>query len=436
MKNILLALLTIIAISCSSKPDIKELPKSANAKEEITKLQAAIDNSRSQELDLLAPESFEEARNSLSEARELQKDDKKKEKVLKQVAYGQAYLDRAQERSDKNRDKLQDVLAARSTAIDARANVLLPSQFSKMDDKVKEETAKLEKEKDSDLKEKRAEFITGYYDLELAAIKQDNIGEARTLINDARKNGAADLTPKSLNNANKKLTEADQYITQNRHDTAGIAAVSAVALASAQELDSTLTTARGLAAETPEETARRMQSEESRLNKTSDQLAEERGANAALVATNAELAQDQKTNQIYEDARKKFNSEEADVYKQGKNLVIRLKAMHFPTGQAVLKGEDFALLKKVDEVIDSFDKTTVKVEGHTDSTGSRATNQRLSNERANAVRSYLEANTDANSVSKIEAVGYGFEKPLASNKTKEGRAENRRVDIIIEPTTL
>jgi len=71
----------------------------------------------------------------------------------------------------------------------------------------------------------------------------------------------------------------------------------------------------------------------------------------------------------------------------------------------------------------------VLVEGHTDSTGSDATNMKLSNERADSVRSFLVENgIDAK---RILARGYGKAYPVASNATAEGRQKNRRVDVVI-----
>jgi OOP family OmpA-OmpF porin len=72
----------------------------------------------------------------------------------------------------------------------------------------------------------------------------------------------------------------------------------------------------------------------------------------------------------------------------------------------------------------------VLVEGHTDNIGTAAYNKQLSIKRANAVRDALVKNGVA--ADKIQAKGYGFEKPVASNKTKEGRAQNRRVEITID----
>jgi OmpA-OmpF porin, OOP family len=72
----------------------------------------------------------------------------------------------------------------------------------------------------------------------------------------------------------------------------------------------------------------------------------------------------------------------------------------------------------------------VLVEGHTDNIGTAAYNQQLSIKRAYAVRDALIKNGVP--ADKIEAKGYGFDKPVASNKTKDGRAQNRRVEITID----
>jgi OOP family OmpA-OmpF porin len=69
----------------------------------------------------------------------------------------------------------------------------------------------------------------------------------------------------------------------------------------------------------------------------------------------------------------------------------------------------------------------VTVEGHTDSIGSNQYNQKLSERRANAVRQYLIEKGIASS--RIQVIGYGEERPIADNKTAEGRAKNRRAEF-------
>jgi outer membrane protein OmpA-like peptidoglycan-associated protein len=89
-------------------------------------------------------------------------------------------------------------------------------------------------------------------------------------------------------------------------------------------------------------------------------------------------------------------------------------------------------MSKVQKAIQTFGQPLVTVEGHTDSIGSTEVNQRLSLERAEAVRAYLVANQTL-PASRISASGYGPDRPLASNATPEGRAVNRRIDVLITP---
>jgi outer membrane protein OmpA-like peptidoglycan-associated protein len=430
-----ISLITSLALgitACSSKPDVTEFPKSANAKEEITNLEVAIENSKVAEANLLSPNSFNEARDSLEKAKVMEKENKSKEKVLKEIALGHAYLEQSQKILEANKIKIQDILAARQAAITARANKLFPKDFSKTDKRLKEEMASLEKDKDYKIQDKRSEFITSYLDLELSSIKKKYLGESKFLIDEAISNGARDLTPKTLASTNQKLQEADLFITQNRYDENNIQALSAEVLRQARQLESTMATARGLTASTTEEIALRMKKEETQLNKTQHALLEEQEVNMALAASNKEMSKEQQLNTIYEEARAKFTPEEAEVYKQGSNLVIRLRSLEFPKSQAFIRGENFVVLKKVEDVIQSFNNSSVVVEGHTDSTGGRILNQKLSEKRAEAVRQYLEANSTNKDV-QFQAKGFGYEKPLSSNKTVEGRAQNRRVDVIIEP---
>jgi len=73
-------------------------------------------------------------------------------------------------------------------------------------------------------------------------------------------------------------------------------------------------------------------------------------------------------------------------------------------------------------------KSTITVEGHTDSIGSAAANQDISEKRANAVKNYLvDSGIDEK---RITTKGYGKTKPIATNKTREGRAKNRRIEIV------
>ncbi len=101
--------------------------------------------------------------------------------------------------------------------------------------------------------------------------------------------------------------------------------------------------------------------------------------------------------------------------------------VHFATGSAVLTAEDKAELDKLIPTLKKAHFINGEIEGHTDSTGGTAMNQKLSVRRADAVAAYLAGH--GISEGRITTVGFGETKPVDSNATKEGRAHNRRVVI-------
>jgi outer membrane protein OmpA-like peptidoglycan-associated protein len=84
-------------------------------------------------------------------------------------------------------------------------------------------------------------------------------------------------------------------------------------------------------------------------------------------------------------------------------------------------------------VLKEFDKTLIDVEGHTDSDGDNAYNQTLSQQRANSVGGYLQSH-GVNS-QRVVAIGAGEERPIASNSTPQGKQQNRRVELKLQPIT-
>ena len=151
-----------------------------------------------------------------------------------------------------------------------------------------------------------------------------------------------------------------------------------------------------------------------------------------LTADRERLAAEKRFNQLYTQVQGYFSADQAEVYKQANQLVIRLKAIQFSIGRADIGSNNYALLATVQEAIAAFGQPDVTIEGHTDSTGSEAMNIELSRMRAEAVRQYLIANGTL-SAAKISATGFGSSRPLASNATSAGRAVNRRIDVIIQP---
>jgi outer membrane protein OmpA-like peptidoglycan-associated protein len=162
------------------------------------------------------------------------------------------------------------------------------------------------------------------------------------------------------------------------------------------------------------------------------QRAEQERLAAEKRAAEEKLAAERKFNEQYNQVQALFSKEEGETYKQGQQMVLRLRGMSFPVGQSLIMPDNYALLSKVQQAIRTFDNPDITIEGHTDSTGALEMNNHLSQQRAEAVREYLLAN-GVTTADRIAAVGYGPSRPLAPNTTAEGRAENRRIDVIITP---
>ncbi|WP_313390875.1 OmpA family protein, partial [Acinetobacter sp.] len=105
------------------------------------------------------------------------------------------------------------------------------------------------------------------------------------------------------------------------------------------------------------------------------------------------------------------------------NMELRV---FFDTNKSNIKDQYKPEIAKVAEKLVEYPNATARIEGHTDNTGPRALNERLSLARANSVKSSLvnEYNVDA---SRLSTQGFAWDQPIADNNTKEGRAMNRRV---------
>ncbi|MCF8240875.1 MAG: OmpA family protein [Melioribacteraceae bacterium] len=108
---------------------------------------------------------------------------------------------------------------------------------------------------------------------------------------------------------------------------------------------------------------------------------------------------------------------------------IRLNNVLFETGKAALQSESYKELDKVVEFLGSNPSVKIELSGHTDNVGSDATNLKLSQDRADAVKAYLVGKGIADG--RIDAKGYGSTRPVASNKFESGRDLNRRVEFTI-----
>ncbi|HEY5748637.1 MAG TPA: OmpA family protein [Chryseolinea sp.] len=110
-----------------------------------------------------------------------------------------------------------------------------------------------------------------------------------------------------------------------------------------------------------------------------------------------------------------------------KRLNFATRGISFETGKAILKPSSYPMLDEVVSILAEYKDYTLKMDGHTDSNGSNATNMKLSQARVDAVKAYLV--TKGADENRIDAKGFGEEQPIATNATAAGRAQNRRVAL-------
>lgn len=130
--------------------------------------------------------------------------------------------------------------------------------------------------------------------------------------------------------------------------------------------------------------------------------------------------------------RQKMKGTGVSVTRQGDNIILNMpNSVTFDTNSSQVKAAGANTLSGVAMVLKEYEKTRVNVVGHTDSSGGRDLNMRLSQERADSVGSNLI--TQGVDASRISMSGVGPDQPVASNSTAAGKAQNRRVTITLSP---
>jgi outer membrane protein OmpA-like peptidoglycan-associated protein len=279
--------------------------------------------------------------------------------------------------------------------------------------------------------------------------------EAYNAVRIAQQAGAEQLSPQIYADANQDLKNAaDMDANKHRDEKLEITyAREAVEKAEDARVDTLRKKAadRQRIAEAEKVTAQQQaaasmqQAQESNLQAEQAKLAAEQAQAAkaeadaerakALAEAAAARAQAQQANQQVADAnavreklRQQLNSVLA-TSESARGLIVNLSDVLFDTGKFSLKPNTQISLAKVAGILEAYPGLKVQVEGYTDSVGSDELNQKLSENRANAVMNFLvgQGVQQAN----ITAHGYGKNNPVADNSTAAGRAQNRRVNLVV-----
>jgi len=158
------------------------------------------------------------------------------------------------------------------------------------------------------------------------------------------------------------------------------------------------------------------------------QRARQAAAGCGLVGLGVGAYMDQQEAKL----RRELVSSGVQVVREGENIrLVMPNSITFAINKSTLNRSIYATLNSVVNVLNEFDETNLQVAGHTDSSGAAAYNQSLSVSRATSVSDYLESRNIRSN--RLFVVGYGESSPITSNASAVGRAENRRVELLIEP---
>ena len=134
------------------------------------------------------------------------------------------------------------------------------------------------------------------------------------------------------------------------------------------------------------------------------------------------------------DLRRELAGTGVSVTRQGDNIVLNMPSdVTFAVDQSDVQPQFFDTLGRVAQTLNQYPQTVIDVVGHADSTGADAYNQTLSERRAVSVANYLVSRGLLRD--RLFVAGRGETQPIASNATEQGRAQNRRVEVVVRPFT-
>jgi Outer membrane protein and related peptidoglycan-associated (lipo)proteins len=425
-------------ISCAhTPPHVTQLSSSADPSFEISKTEEMLTQGRDKQLDVLSPNNFERAEKSLEDAKEARAKNKSNDKILKEVANARGWLDEANTKGEVAEVPMKQLLDARANAIRSGAPTAFPKDWKNLENDTMDVTEAIEKGK-LPADKKTEKLISKYSELEIQTVTTNTLGKADANLKAAKKEGAEKFAPKTYSSAMARYTNAEKLIQADPRNSAAINRAAEVAsFESAHALDVTKkvkATGKGnvedfvLRDERNQRTITGLRDETGALMGVAEQSQEQL---TNIQKERDELASKQATIDKANRVREQFNPNEAEVYTEGNKVMIRLKGVQFASNKATINPRSKQVLDKVETALNEFDGSKVIIEGHTDTVGTKQANMAISEKRAKAVQNYLVSSGKVDA-SNLEARGMGYERPITDNKTAAGRAQNRRIDLVIE----
>ncbi len=445
-----------LIIGCSSTSS-KNAPLTAaeqnsNLNERIANADLDMTRAYSDQWDVLAFKEMKRSAERLDSVKKLNAKGRDFEKVAKELRGFDEAFRNAKAVAESRAPRVEGLLAVRRKALDAdiRQNSALSPTLNRLDQKFRD----LADDNRINVNE-FSQLQNEYQKLSGDVAKGRNLTFAKQQIEFAIKNKARRYAPRSLNRAELDLRSAESVIETNLQNPEAQETAVKKANFSALMLSAVVEEQRRANYNLDEMAAQKIVQQTQNMNKLNEELrkrdeelyyskSELKDYQSELENSRTEMSQQEEELQKAErekrfqialqSAQKQFSKSEADVYRQGDKILIRLKKIEFPSGQTKIPSKAEDLLGKVAEVAKELGPQQIVVEGHTDSIGSAEINNKISQERADAVKDFLANSGIEQSI--LQSEGHGFENPLTSNKTKAGRAQNRRVDVWIVPEPL
>ncbi|MBX7231659.1 MAG: OmpA family protein [Bdellovibrionales bacterium] len=432
----------VFFLGCKSAPK-GEISSSANPRDEIERLSYDLKKAQERNVDVLARNEYLKSKKFLEKAKDHLTEGKAQEKIIDDLRFGRDFLKKAFAKSERNQGKVPGLFEARQSAIKAGASQSseLRKEWTGLDEDVAADAKDIDNVSIDTLNLYQARYV----ELEKQAVIESQLGKVKSQVKGALSDGAKKKAPQTLRQTELSLINAESLIGSNLKNPSEFSPSVVQAKNDAQFLSEIMETIKQNGKSLSEAAAIKMVLQKRQISDMDKSLSVAEGTineavsrlnekNKNLQQKEVDLDRSQASvalQSVLEKSRQQFSPDEAETYQQGKNLLIRLKAMNFKIGGYELPEHSLVLLNKVSEVAKELNAKELKVEGHTDSVGSSKRNQWLSEKRANAVATYFKVNGFEDT--EVVSEGHGFENPIATNKSKEGRSQNRRVDIIITP---
>jgi outer membrane protein OmpA-like peptidoglycan-associated protein len=479
-----LSLAMVLMGGCASKSSISEADIFTQYPI-VSQASTLIQNAKTDNLAFYAPQQMIEAQRVYDSALKDAKAGKANAAELASEAIARVQAARTQ--ANEAKYTFEQVVAAREKAMMANAASVAPDEFKKAEDSFAKAISLLEFGEDDRAIRDIEAIKNQYLAIELQAVKKNMLSIAQEAVAMADKANLDDVAPRTFAKAKDELKLAVNTLEADRTDTAkanvhsnraiwlikqaqGIVDINAyfdnadfdeeqkilwyqeqlstvvapfnesvqfnnsnkeVVAGLRQQASSIMNRNSALMAQLDNAQAQVQNiTAEAQTIQNSLQRDNEQALMQAKMQREKEIAAKQADDERFADVQSMFTEQEASVYRQRDDVLIRAQGFSFKPGGSEIESSNFVMLNKITDAIKRFPNATVVVSGHTDSTGSSELNLELSKARAQVVANFITQVSDIED-SRVTSTGFGKEKPVASNETVEGRAENRRVEILI-----